>query len=352
MEDNTGKTIFVDHQNNTTTYTDPRLAFAVEEAPQNIAEVRQRFDGSSTALQVLHGRDLHGRRALVTGCNTGIGLETATSLARHGCEVIMANRNETATRAAIAQFEMDKPNSAHLLRFQALDLSSMASVREFVTQIKLTVTHLDYVILNAAVFGIPYTSTGDGLETHFQVCHLSHFYIATRLEPLFDHRTRIVVLSSESHRMANLPDDESLTEAHVNVPASKYWSMLAYNNVKLCNVLFARELGRRWQAKGISVFACHPGNMVSSALSRNWWFYRFLFAVVRPFTKSLQQAAATTIYAATAPELTGLTGLYFNNCYICETSQKAQSAYLSEKLWDISEEVIARIVDSRNFINE
>lgn len=332
----------MDLQNNTTTYTDPRLAFAVEEAPQNVAEVRQRFDGSSTALQVLHGRDLHGRKALITGCNTGIGLETAKSLAHHGCEVIMANRDERKTREAIAKFEGEKPNSSNLLRFQHVDLASMESVREFVSKIKLMEQHLDYLILNAAVFGIPFTATEDGLEVHFQVCHLSHFYIATQLEALFEHRTRIVVLSSESHRMANLPE-ENLQEHHVNVPASKYWSMMAYNNVKLCNVLFARELGRRWQSKGISVFSCHPGNMVSSSLSRNWWFYRLLFAIVRPFTKSLQQAASTTIYSATAPELTGLTGLYFNNCYICETTKKAQSDYLCQRLWEISEEVIQRI---------
>lgn len=341
-EDGTGKTLFVDLQNNTETYTDPRLAFAIEETPQNMAEVRQRFDASSTALQVLHGKDLHGKRALITGCNTGIGLETAKSLAHHGCEVIMANRNKQATREVIAAFEEKDPNAKNLLRFVQVDLSSMKSVRDFVHQIKLTVDHLDFVILNAAVFALPHTVTEDGLETLFQVCHLSHFYIVTRLEGHFDHRTRIIVLSSESHRMSNLPD-VNLQEDHLSVPASKYMAMLVYNNVKLCNVLFARELGRKWQSKGISVFSCHPGNMVSSSLSRNWWFYRLLFAVVRPFTKSLQQAAATTIYCATAEELTGLTGLYFNNCYICETSKKGQSDYMGERLWAISEEIIKRI---------
>uniref|UniRef100_A0A1A9UIN7 Uncharacterized protein n=1 Tax=Glossina austeni TaxID=7395 RepID=A0A1A9UIN7_GLOAU len=80
--------------------------------------------------------------------------------------------------------------------------------------------------------------------------------------------------------------------------------------------------------------------MVSTQLQRNWWFYRLLFAIVRPFTKSLQQAAATTIYCATANELTGLTGLYFNNCYICEPSKISQNEKLQQQLWEISQEMV------------
>lgn len=147
-------------------------------------------------------------------------------------------------------------------------------------------SHIDMLILNAAVFALPHSTTIDQLETTFQVCHLAHFYLTTRLDPLLDHRSRVIVVSSESHRMANLPTD-GLTESLLSPPASKYWAMIQYNNVKLCNVLFARELGRRWEAKGVATYSLHPGNMVSSSLSRNWWFYRVLFAFVRPFTKSL-----------------------------------------------------------------
>ncbi len=140
--------------------------------------------------------------------------------------------------------------------------------------------------MNAAVFALPHSLTEDGLETTFQVCHLSHFYLTLQLSELFDHTSRIIVVSSESHRFSNLPTD-NLDEFTLNPPASKFRSMVAYNNAKLCNALFSRELARRWRNRGISVFCLHPGNMVYSSLSRNWWFYRFLFALVRPFTKSL-----------------------------------------------------------------
>lgn len=149
-------------------------------------------------------------------------------------------------------------------------------------------SHIDMLILNAAAFALPHTRTVDNLETTFQVCHLAHHYIATRLSDRLDKRSRVVVVASESHRFGRLPaDGAQLTEALLSPPANRYWAMSAYNEAKLCNVLFARELGRRWQDRGIAAYSLHPGNMVSSDLSRNWWVYRWLFALVRPFTKSL-----------------------------------------------------------------
>eukprot|EP00099_Drosophila_melanogaster_P011420 NP_001285735.1 WW domain containing oxidoreductase, isoform B [Drosophila melanogaster] len=336
--------MFLNKETQQRTNVDPRLAFAVEEPTQNVAQVRQRFDSCSTALQVLHGKDLHGRTALITGANCGIGYETARSLAHHGCEIIFACRNRSSAEAAIERIAQERPAARSRCRFAALDLSSLRSVQRFVEEIKQSVSHIDYLILNAGVFALPYTRTVDGLETTFQVSHLSHFYLTLQLETLFDYKTRIIVLSSESHRFANLPV-ENLAVHHLSPPPEKYWSMMAYNNAKLCNVLFAQELAQRWKQRGISVFSLHPGNMVSSDLSRNYWFYRLLFAIVRPFTKSLQQAAATSIYCATANELTGLSGLYFNNCFFCEPSKLSKSAALQQQLWKLSENLIAELVE-------
>ncbi|KAG4067072.1 hypothetical protein HA402_000063 [Bradysia odoriphaga] len=339
-----GRTVFIDTKNIQRTYTDPRLAFAVEEIPRNIGEVRQRFDASSTALQVLHGKDLTGKTALITGCNVGIGFETARSLALHGCDVIMACRNQKATEEAITKIAKEKPAAGKKCRFMKLDLGSLKSVQQFVDDIQKEVSHIDMLILNAAVFALPYSLSEDNIETTFQVCHLSHFHLVTSLENLLDHTSRVVVVSSESHRFSNLPATQ-LSEQLLMPSPQKYWSMMAYNNAKLCNVLFARELGRRWQTKGICVYSLHPGNMVSSSLSRNWWFYRLIFAIVRPFTKSLQQAASTTIYCATATELTGISGQYYNNCYFCTPSAASQNEEMASSLFDISEKLIKQILN-------
>lgn len=128
--------VFIDQKNVQKTYTDPRLAFAIEEIPRNISEVRQRFDSSSTALQVLHGKDLSGKTALITGCNVGIGFETARSLALHGCDVIMCCRNQKATEDAIIRIAKEKPAAGKKCRFMKIDLSSLKSVQNCVDDIK------------------------------------------------------------------------------------------------------------------------------------------------------------------------------------------------------------------------
>ncbi|KAK5637960.1 hypothetical protein RI129_012255 [Pyrocoelia pectoralis] len=340
IDKTTQKIIYIDHENRRTTYTDPRLAFAVEEK-EHPTDFRQRFDSSSTALQVLHGRDLTGKVALVTGASTGIGYETARSLAKHSCTVIFACRNLNLAQAAVDRISEEKSSAASVCEPIYLELTSLKSVTDCANVIKTKYKKLDMLILNAGVFGLPFTKTVDGYETMFQVNHLAQFHLTNLLLPLLVNESRIVILSSESHRFSNLTVDNLPTTLSPDI-ASKYSDMTAYNNSKLCNILFARQLAKRLQSLGIGVFSVHPGNMVSSSLSRNWWLYRLLFVLVRPFTKSLQQAASTTIFCATAPELNGVTGIYFNNCFRCQESDSAQSDELAAILWDVSVEMINR----------
>ncbi|XP_060666172.1 WW domain-containing oxidoreductase isoform X2 [Drosophila nasuta] len=200
FDESSKRYMFLNKETQQRTNIDPRLAFAVEEPTLNVAQVRQRFDSCTAALQVLHGKDLHGRVALITGANCGIGFETARSLALHGCEVIFACRNVASANEAIDRIAQERPAARSRCRAVPLDLGSLHAVQQFVTHIKQSVSHIDYLILNAGVFALPHSKTIDGLETTFQVCHLSHFHLTLQLESLFDHNTRIVVLSSESHR--------------------------------------------------------------------------------------------------------------------------------------------------------
>ncbi|XP_078041246.1 WW domain-containing oxidoreductase isoform X1 [Augochlora pura] len=335
-----GNVIFVDQTNQITTYTDPRLAFATEYGASS-QPVRQRFDGRSTALAVLYGRDLRDKVAIVTGANTGIGFETARSLALHGCKVILACRDVKKGEEAIQKIHKEMDNSCEILE---LDLSSLHSVKEAAEKFKQKYKTLHILILNAGVFAKNYELTKDGYESTFQVNHLAHFYFTLLLEqPIRNcHNSRVVVVSSESHRYSSLQIVEDFHQLTLSPPAYKYWFMAAYNDSKLCNILFAQELAKRWPT--VSVFSCHPGNLVSSNLSRYSWMMRLLFMLVRPFTKSLQQAASTQVFCATAPELEGLTSVYFNNCYRCEPSNAAQDSALATRLWSVSQEMIVNIM--------
>ncbi|XP_012054566.1 PREDICTED: WW domain-containing oxidoreductase-like [Atta cephalotes] len=339
-----GKVLYIDHTNRTTTYTDPRLAFATEYREMSQI-IRQRFDGSSTALAVLHGRDLRNKVALITGANTGIGFETARSLALHGCNVILACRDMKKANDAIRRIQQEK-DIANCVALE-MDLSSLSSVREAAEQFKQRFKSLDILILNAGVFGLPYQLTKDGYETTFQVNHLSQFYLTLLLKQTIQssNNPRIVVVSSESHRFSSIRTVEDLHQS-LSVPAYKYWAMAAYNESKLCNILFVQELARQWPS--IGVFACHPGNLVFTSLSRQWWLYRLLFALARPFTKSLQQAASTVIFCATAPELEGVTGSYFNNCCHCQPSNAALDSALAAQLWTLSQDMITNVLKRNN----
>ncbi|XP_015509856.1 WW domain-containing oxidoreductase isoform X1 [Neodiprion pinetum] len=340
-----GKVLFVDHVNRTTTYTDPRLAFATEYREMS-QPIRQRFDASSTALSVLHGRDLKGKIAIITGANCGIGFETARSLALHGCKVILACRNLDRGQEAVNKIIKEKENvECELLH---LDLNNLENVTEAASKLKLEYTKLDILILNAGVFGIPHLITVNGYESTFQTNHLAQFYFTMLLEPII-HNTenaRIVVVSSESHRFSSIKSPDDIHPSVLSPPASSYWAMGAYNNSKLCNVLFAVELAKRWPS--VAVFCLHPGNIVSTDISRHWWLWRLLYALARPFTKSLQQAASTSVFCATAPELEGATGIYFNNCYRCDSSAAAQDSALAEKLWSLSEEMLLNVLRKEN----
>lgn len=340
VDKNTGKVIYVDHDNKRTTYTDPRLAFAVEEK-DHANDYRQRFDASSTALQVLHGRDLTNKVALITGANSGIGFETARALAKHGCTVIFACRNMLSAQECVYKIVAEKGSAR--CEIVHLDLKSLESVKECVKDVKNNFKKIDMVILNAGVCGIPYSKTGDGFETTFQVNYLGHFYLALLLRPLVPVGGRFVMVSSESHRFADLTT-ETISPGTLSVESKNYWGMLVYNNSKLCNVLFARLFAKKLQDSGISVFSLHPGNMVYSKLCNSWWFYKLIFYISRPFTKSLLQAASTSVFCATAQELNGTTGVYFNNCYRCQESSAAQDDELAENLWDISCDMVRQVL--------
>lgn len=152
-----------------------------------------------------------------------------------------------------------------------------------------SVSPLNILILNAGTAFLPHRLTTDGYETTFQVNHLSQFYLTKLLEQklISSAPARVVVVSSESHRFSTI-SIETLSEEWLSPPShNNFISIMAYNDSKLCNILFSNELNRRLSNYGVHCSACHPGNLISSGISKNWWVMRLLYTFVRPFTKSL-----------------------------------------------------------------
>ncbi|XP_038626510.1 WW domain-containing oxidoreductase [Tachyglossus aculeatus] len=341
--DENGQILFIDHINKRTTYLDPRLAFTIEDNPTK-PTIRQKYDGNTTAMEILQGRDFSGKVVIVTGANSGIGFETAKSFALHGAHVILACRN--ISRANEAKCNILEEWRKAKVEAMTLDLASLRSVQHFAESFKSKNLSLHVLICNAATFALPWTITEDGLESTFQVNHLGHFYLVQLLQDVMctSSPARVVMVSSESHRFTDIKDSSGKLDFGLLSPSKKeYWAMLAYNRSKLCNILFSNELNSRLSPYGVTSNAVHPGNMMYSSLHRNWWVYTVLFTLARPFTKSMQQGAATALYCATAPELEGLGGMYFNNCCRCLPSQEAQNEMTARALWELS----ARLIQER-----
>ncbi|TWW76452.1 WW domain-containing oxidoreductase [Takifugu flavidus] len=170
------------------------------------------------------------------------------------------------------------------------DLASLRSVREFAESFKSRNLPLHILVCNAAVCTQPWTLTEDGLESTFQICHLGHFLLVQCLQDVLRRSApaRVVVVSSESHRFTDLLDSGGKVDLDLLSPAKqRYWSMLAYNRAKLCNILFSNELHRRLSPYGVTSNAVHPGNMMYTSIHRSWWLMTFLFTLARPFTKSM-----------------------------------------------------------------
>ena len=140
---------------------------------------------------------------------------------------------------------------------------------------------------NAGIFAVPYSNTEDGYESIFQINYLSHFYLIKLMLPdlLQFKDSRIILVSSESHRFSTMTK-KNISPVFLSPTSSQnFFSFMAYNHSKLCLNLLCKALAKRFPS--LVVNTCHPGNMVSTNLSRNWWFYKLAFAIVRPFTKSL-----------------------------------------------------------------
>lgn len=278
-----------------------------------------------------------GKVAIVTGANSGIGFETARALAAKGAHVVLACRNQEKGADAVARIEAAHPGAS--VELGSLDLSSLASVRTFATELQKLHPRVDLLVNNAGVMVPPYQRTQDGFELQFGTNHLGHFALTGQLLPalLKSDAPRVVNVASLAHKMGEIHFDDLAFEA-----GYKPWA--AYGQSKLANLLFTYELGRWLEAKGLPVVvaAAHPGWTATnlqqtSAMAR---LFNPIFAM-KPIGGALP-----TLYAATAPDVHS--GDYIGPSGLGEmrgAPKKVQSNARSKdrqtaaRLWTVSEEL-------------
>ncbi|WP_433174995.1 SDR family NAD(P)-dependent oxidoreductase [Actinoallomurus sp. CA-150999] len=302
------------------------------------------FTAQSTAAEVVAGIDLTGRRVIVTGGASGIGVETARALAGVGAEVTLAVRNEEAGRRTAEDIIETTGNKQVLVA--PLDLADQASVAAFAAAWD---GPLHILINNAGVMASPETRTPEGWELQFATNHLGHFALATGLHGALAGAdgARVVSVSSSAH----LRSPVVFEDIHFRERPYDPWA--AYGQSKTANVLFAVEATKRWADDGITVNALMPGgirtNLQRYITDEDLERLRAQSGGGGAVWKTPEQGAATTVLVATSPLLDGVGGRYFEDCQEAGPNQpgtrKGFAPYAldpeaAERLWQVSVETL------------
>ncbi len=265
-----------------------------------MARITTPFGFRSTAAEVAGGINLAGRRVVVTGAASGIGVETARALARTGADVTLAVRNTEAGSRVAAEIAASTGNRN--LHVASLDLSSQASIAAFAAGWD---GPLHVLVNNAGVMALPEQRTQEGWEMQFATNHLGHFALALRLRKALaaDGAARIVSVSSSAHQISPVVFDD------IHFVFRPYDPLLAYGQSKTANVLFAVGATLRWAGDGITANSLMPG-----AIATN--LQRHVGGMKTPpeRRKTPEQGAATSVLLATSPLLERVGGRYFVDC--------------------------------------
>ncbi len=282
--------------------------------------------------------DQSGRTAIVTGANTGIGFETARTLAPKGAHVILACRNATKGQAAVDRILAE--DSSLSVALELLDLADLTNVEGFASRIANTVQRLDLLILNAGVMVPPESKTTQGFELQFGVNHLGHFALTGALLPLLraQEGSRVVVVSSTAASMGSMNFEDLQFESRGYKP----WP--AYGQSKLANQLFTLELQRRLEAAGtpVLVTAAHPG-WTQTDLQQHSGVFSFLnpFFAMKPPQGALPTLRAATDVDAKGGDYFGPHGWFQMRGYPVRVDMVAAAKVAEDasRLWQISEEL-------------
>ena len=308
----------------------------------------RRFNSESTIHEVIEGIPLAGKFAVVTGASSGLGVETVRALAGAGARVLMLARDQAKLQGVADA--LCATDSKAQLDIEIVDLSDLDSVRSACAIILENYPPIDLLINNAGVMACPLGRTAQGFEMQFGTNHVGHFLFTCLLAPALVDGARVISLSSGGHKFGQVEFDDP------NYQQREYEKWSAYGQSKTANALFAVGLDDRMKARGIRAFAVHPG-VIMTELSRHMVPEDFEMMQARapkgePMKmKSVEQGAATSVWAATAPELDGKGALYLEDCHIAQASAPGGAGGVesyaldhsdADRLWAISEALVGQ----------
>jgi NAD(P)-dependent dehydrogenase (short-subunit alcohol dehydrogenase family) len=280
-----------------------------------------------------------GKTVLVTGGTGGIGKATAIGLAALGARVGITGREEARARAAAADIARASGNPA--VDVFTADMSSQAEVRRLASEVLVAYPRLDVLVNNVGGFWSTRHITADGLEHTFAVNHLAPFLLTDLLLDRLKASApaRIVTVSSGAHATGALDFDDLQGECG-------YSGQQAYSQSKLANVMFTYELARRLEGTGVTATVLHPG-VVRTAFSAEdpSTLFKVMLPLLKPFMKSPENGAATSVYLASSPEVQGVTGRYFVNRKPKTSSNSSYDTTAAARLWQISAELVGPPAD-------
>lgn len=314
------------------------------------------FNATTTANEVLAGINLSGKRILVTGVSSGIGLETARALATHGATVVGTVRDLAKAERVAASVRSAAAQAGGRLELLELDLASLASVRTAAKTLLAEGASLDAIIANAGIMATPFGRTADGFELQFGTNHLGHFALVTQTETLLADQGRLIVLSSQAHRVADIDLDDP------NFEHQAYDPFVAYGRSKTANALFAVAFDQRHRDRGVRAASVMPGNSATDLVSHfsqealqglldTVGKARAEAGLAPAQLKEVAQAAATSVWAAVVADKDAIGGRYLEDCAVSPVDDTpnpfadgvrsyALDADAADRLWTASERLI------------
>ena len=274
---------------------------------------------------------MHGKVVVITGATSGIGQVAAERLAGMGARVLLVARDRARGAASLSRLRERGPGLAHRVHYG--DLSSVADTKRVATEIAAAEPRIDVLINNAGALFNTRRVTADGLELTFATNHVAYAVLTHGLRErlVAGAPSRVINTASNAHRGARLAFDDLQA-------ARGYSGFKVYGRSKLCNILYTRELARRWAGTGVIANSLHPGFVATRFGDQSGGLFSYVVRVAKLVAAiSPEKGAETLVYLASSPEVATITGGYFYKCALAQPTREAQDDAAARRLWSETE---------------